>query len=145
MWEKLANILGGTFFGGVSEVIKTFVTDPTERLKAEAALLTLQINTQKEVAALEASDRDSARKREMAVGDKTTRNLAYLYTAGYFGVLYACWAYGIPKEGHDVFVTLLGVLTAAQAAIMNYYFGSSSGSTSKSNLIEKLSSSNGAK
>jgi hypothetical protein len=81
---------------------------------------------------------DSARKRETETNDPTVRRLSYVYTAGYFMSLGATWHWGIPVDGHDVFVTLLGVLTAAQAAIINYYFGSSHSSASKEKIIDRV-------
>lgn len=84
MFDKIVSILGGNLFDGVSNLIKTFVKDPTEALKAEHALLTLRIETERKLAELEAADRDSARKREMAVGGNTMATLTGFYTFGYF-------------------------------------------------------------
>lgn len=83
-------------------------------------------------------DRASARLRETQAQDPTTRRLAYLYTLGYFACLWAVWKFGLPDGIRDVMIGLLGVLTAAQAAILNYYFGSSAGSAKKSDAMTRL-------
>lgn len=80
-------------------------------------------------------DRNSARQREIAVKDNTNRNLAYAYTIGYFGLLGAILHWGVNKEVETLVNVLLGILTAAQASIMGYYFGSSKGSDEKTKII----------
>lgn len=84
------------------------------------------------------ADRASARDREVQTKDPTTRRLAYAYTVGYFLALWAVWKYGLPDQIKDVMIGLLGVLTAAQAAILNYYFGSSAGSAEKSAAMAQV-------
>ena len=84
-----------------------------------------------------AADRNSAREREIKTGDKTTRNLAYAYTIGYFVVLGVVMKTGVDPSMQNIIMVLLGVLTAAQAQIMNYYFGSSSGSAQKNTMLAK--------
>ena len=86
---------------------------------------------------IEAADRNSARDREIKTGDKTTRNLAYAYTIGYFVVLGVVMKTGVDQTMINIVMVLLGVLTAAQAQIMNYYFGSSSGSAQKNTMLAK--------
>ena len=59
--------------------------------------------------------------------------LSTIYTIGYCAVL---WQFVtgdvvIPAESSGTFNIILGVLTAAQTQIMNFWFGSSSGSKSK--------------
>ena len=59
--------------------------------------------------------------------------LSTIYTVGYCAVL---WQFVtgeviIPTESTTAFNIILGVLTAAQTQIMNFWFGSSSGSKSK--------------
>ncbi|HJW82424.1 MAG TPA: hypothetical protein VJ396_09290 [Acidiferrobacterales bacterium] len=88
-----------------------------------------------EVAAL---DRGSARDREIKVGDRTTKILAYAYTIGYFAIFATMMKTGVSDQMENIVMVLLGVLTAAQGQIMNYYFGSSSGSAQKNELMAKL-------
>lgn len=81
---------------------------------------------------LHVKDRDSA--RELAkVNMKPQVILSVLYTVGYIVVLWVFMsgevsiAVGIKSE----FNMVLGVLTAAQIQIMNFWFGSSAGSKQK--------------
>ena len=84
-----------------------------------------------------ASDRASARSREMSVKDHVNRNLAYLYTLGYFAIIGIVIFKGIPVEAKDLIIALLGMMSAALMAINGYYFGSSSGSAAKTELLGK--------
>ena len=60
-----------------------------------------------------------------------------LYVLG--AALWAVWRYGIPDDGpRDLLVGLIGVLSAAQATIMNFYFGSSSGSDQKTRILDRV-------
>jgi hypothetical protein len=94
-----------------------------------------------------AEDRASARAREIAVKDKTPTILAYGYTLGYFLVLAFLIYLGsrgkqLDGASKDLVNVLLGILSAAEVAIIAYYFGSSSGSAAKSVTIEKLAEKN---
>jgi len=91
-----------------------------------------------EIAAL---DRDSARSREVKTGDRTTKILAYAYTVGYFAIFAVMMKTGVNEQMQNIVMVLLGVLTAAQAQIMNYYFGSSSGSAQKNGLLAGINKS----
>ena len=89
---------------------------------------------------ISAMDRDSARGREVKTGDKTTKILAYAYTIGYFVIFATMMKTGVSDQMENIVMVLLGVLTAAQAQIMNYYFGSSSGSAQKNDLLAAMKS-----
>lgn len=84
---------------------------------------------------LEITDRQGARDREAKVGDKTNRNLAYAYTIGYFVIVAIVIFNGIRPEVKDMVNALLGMMSAALIAINSYYFGSSSGSAAKTELL----------
>lgn len=84
-----------------------------------------------------AGDRDSARKREVATGDWTNRILAAIYTLGYFWMLYYFMKYAMPEGNKDFLLPLLGVMTGGQVLIMQYYFGSSKGSSDKNVLLKR--------
>lgn len=93
-------------------------------------------------------DRMSARLREVALKDITPKILAFAYTLGYFFVLWLLWKKGMPTfkgippeqvvNVRDLINTLFGVLSAAQMAIITYYFGSSASSAQKSEILEKM-------
>jgi len=81
---------------------------------------------------LEFKDRSSA--RELAKVNMWPQILlSVIYTTGYFTLLYQLLSGTviIPLQNKDMLLPLLGVMTAAQVQIMNFWFGSSSGSKSK--------------
>lgn len=86
---------------------------------------------------LEYQDRDSARKMAMTAGIAPQIVLSGIYTLGYFLVMYVFLTGGISiaQDLKSEFNIVLGVMTTAQVQIMNFWFGSSSGSKEKT---EKL-------
>lgn len=80
-------------------------------------------------------DKDSARQREIAVKDKTPQILAYAYTLGYFTILGVTFKFGVPENGKEMINILIGILSAAQVGIIQYYFGSSAGSKQKTEVL----------
>lgn len=126
---------------------KTIVAQSPETVaKIRLAEIELEKQAQAQELDLErinAQDRASAREREIRTGDKTPRNLAYTYTAGFFLTLGAqFWLVIGGQEINPVALRLLdattGVLFAMMLATKDYYFGTSSGSKSKDSMIEKL-------
>jgi len=82
----------------------------------------------KEVTDLEqiaAGDRDSARKREEEVKDKTPRNLAYLLTLGFFGLLAALFFGSPPVDALPTLQIMTGSLGTAWVTMIAYYYGTS--------------------
>lgn len=86
--------------------------------------------------ALAAGDRDSARKREMTVMDWTPRILAYLVVGAFIGVVIGVLG-GWGKADSVLAGTLIGYLSAKAEQVIAYYFGSSSGSDKKTEIMAK--------
>lgn len=115
---------------------------PDEILKAKEAdqdfqfkMAELGFKDKYAIEQLVVDDRKNARQREISVGDNTTRILAGLYTLGYFGILLVAIFYEFPTENRDVLNALLGALTSIQLTIISYYFGSSRGSSEKTEIL----------
>ncbi|MCK5611782.1 hypothetical protein KAR91_58475 [Candidatus Pacearchaeota archaeon] len=88
---------------------------------------------------LHAKDRASARDMAAKTGIKPQVILSVLYTVGYIVVLYMFLSGGvdIAESIKAEFNMLLGVLTTCQVQIMNFWFGSSSGSKDKTHKLNK--------
>lgn len=71
------------------------------------------------------TDRDSARKREEEVKDKTPRNLAYLLTLGFFGLLAALFVGTPPPGALSTLQIMTGSLGTAWVTMIAYYYGTS--------------------
>lgn len=101
----------------------------------------------KQVADLEniaAGDRSNARAREIAVKDRTPAILAYLIISGFFGIALAQlvalmgWpdvAARIPPQGWVIIGNISGYLAAEAKAAAAYYFGTTSDSGRKTELL----------
>jgi len=101
---------------------------------AEQALIVRMRELDIRVDELEVQDRDSARKRESAVGDNTNRNLAYI-VVGSFIALVGSVMLGYAKIESVLAGTLVGYLSAKAEQVLAYYFGSSKGSSDKTKLL----------
>jgi hypothetical protein len=85
---------------------------------------------------MEFKDRDSA--RQLAKVDMRPQMvLSVIYTVGYFTLLYQFISGDlvIPLQNKDLLGPLIGVMGAAQVQIMNFWFGSSAGSTTKNTML----------
>jgi hypothetical protein len=103
----------------------------------QAQMTELGFNHIEKLESLATNDRISARDREIKTGDHTNRNIAYVYTIGYFILIGVVIVHGIPNETKDLVNALLGMMSAALLAINTYYFGSSSGSAAKTEIMGK--------
>lgn len=83
-------------------------------------------------------DRGSAREREIKTGDWAPKALASAITFGFFGVLFWMIAYGLPANGGEAMLVMLGTLGTAWGAIVSYYFGSSAGSREKTQAMNRM-------
>ena|SRR3990167_797003 len=87
--------------------------------------------------ALAVSDRASARNREIAVRDKMPMILALAVTGGFFAVFVIIIKVPIPTAVHDLVLIMLGGLAGNFNSVINYFFGSSSGSATKTDILAK--------
>jgi hypothetical protein len=88
-----------------------------------------------ELEQLAVSDRNSARQREMTVRDRIPAILAIGVTVGFFGILLYMLKAGLPNDGREPLLLMLGSLGAGWTSVMAYYFGSSAGSAKKDDTI----------
>jgi hypothetical protein len=90
-----------------------------------------------ELEQINASDRNSARDLAKAKGVQPQVILSTVYTVGYFWLLWAMLMGEviISPDVKGLINTLMGVMTAAQVQIMNFWFGSSAGSKAKTDQM----------
>ena len=120
----------------VEAVTKAIKADP----EAEAKIKQLEHDKFKAILA----DKDSARKREMAVVqsdsaptiNKIVTPALALGVTGLSFVLFAVLIFvEVKPEAKDILIYILGVLSAAVTQILSYYFGSSMGSKDKGDQL----------
>lgn len=83
---------------------------------------------------MDSKDRDSARSREASVKDPTNRVLAFLIIGGFL-TLTGSTLMGYTSVDSALAGTLVGYLSAKAEQVLSYYFGSTSGSLAKTQLM----------
>lgn len=91
-----------------------------------------------ELESITANDRDSARDRQVKMKDWTPSVLGLAIILGFFGMLAYIMKYGMPTQGNEVMLIMVGALSAMTTQVGNFFFGSSSGSKTKDALIADL-------
>lgn len=104
-------------------------------IKAEAEFKIALGRAAVDEAQIAASDRASARAREIAREDGTPAIMGGLIILGFFIVLGAMVTRRLPDGTETEFSIMLGALATMTAAVVNYYFGSSAGSREKTRLL----------
>lgn len=136
--------LADKFTGGDTGSVEDFLLSASPATLQELKLAELEFD--KEMAALgvdleeiAAKDRESARDLAKELGTNPQVVLSVVYTLGYFGVLlmFMTGNTTVPDNYATMFGGLLGVLSAAQVQIMNFWFGSSSGSKQKTAALAR--------
>jgi hypothetical protein len=87
---------------------------------------------------VDAGDRANARAREITMRDWVTPALAMATALAFFILLYLMLARSIPEPNKAAFDILLGILAGAMTQVLNYYFGSSSGSAAARSVIGRI-------
>lgn len=82
----------------------------------------------------EVNDRNGARERESKIGDHTNRNLAYAIITAFI-LMVGMTLLGITVADSVMAGTLIGYLSAKAEQVLSYYFGSTSGSSRKTELL----------
>lgn len=82
---------------------------------------------------LAAKDRQSARDMAISTSLRPQITLALIYTGGYFGVMLGLMTNSlvIPEGNEQLMAGLIGVLTAGQVKVLDFFLGSSAGSKMK--------------
>lgn len=106
----------------------------------QVQMQSLQINSVKDLEALAVQDRASAREREIRTGDSwTPRILAGVVVIGWLLVQFFILKHIIPAEMREIIMRSMGTLDMALGLVLGYYFGSSSGSDTKTHYLANKS------
>jgi hypothetical protein len=114
---------------------------PADELALQAAEQAFALALVDKVVALEAvdaSDRASARAREIAVKDWVPRVLALGVFSLFATALVLMHYHTIPLENRETSMQLLEILKMSTILVLGYYFGSSSGSASARTMLGRL-------
>jgi hypothetical protein len=142
VFSSIANALTGGIIGQVGDILDKTSTSDAERLQIQQAI---EKQVQDHTAVMEnllverekvaASDRASARGREIAVKDYIPGFLAFVITAGFFGLL-GWMMYEAPPKGSETTLNImLGSLATGWIAMVSYYYGSSASSAQKTTAM----------
>jgi hypothetical protein len=139
--KTLSTVLLGKDDGSEAEIAKALQGASPDQLaaikKIDADFKTRMAELEIDLERIVAGDRDSARKREVALGDHTPKILAAAITIGFFGILFWMFVHGVPKNGNEALLLMLGALQTAFTGVIAYYFGSSAGSKAKTDAMSK--------
>ncbi len=69
--------------------------------------------------------------------------LAAASTVGLFSAIGMLMEHNVPPESREALMVLVGALSTAWLAVMNYFFGSSAGSSKKTDILAKAVNGNG--
>lgn len=145
--NAVAKVLGADKIDPTPDALDAAITEaqgknPEILLELKKADAELQIrltemgfDSEEKILALQNADRSDARAREIAVKDRTPMILAFSVTVGFFGMLALLAFVKTEPTSHDVLLTMTGSLALAWSGIVGYYFGSSSGSAKKTELL----------
>ena len=116
----------------------TGTTEGLARLREiEAELQKVELEQEFKFAELEAHDRADARARQVSLKDSMPAQVFYLTSFGFFGALVFMFVRGIPAEGGEALLLMLGSLGTAWGASVAYFVGSSAGSKAKTDMLGK--------
>jgi hypothetical protein len=151
----LASALGGPLFGvavaGLTKILGIdggTVADVTKAISdgrvtpeqvAEIRKLELQYQSDEKergfrYSELEFKDRDSARQMQMTTKSTTPTVLTYMITTGFFAIL-GLMLYDDTVVNSPPLLIMLGSLGTAWTGCIGYWFGTTSGSIAKTNLL----------
>ena len=140
-------ISAGLEFAG--KVVDRIWPDATEKQKAEAAQIVAELTHEENIFSKEVEDRASARSRESQIATSEAAPLLNKIVLPILAigvlvlsfVLFYIIAFDnevVTSRNKDVIIYILGVLSAIDTQVIQYYFGSSSGSTQTRSFLENM-------
>lgn len=135
--RALAGIFGLRAEATPEEIRSTIDGDPERAMKLRLAEMHFHLETTR----LELADVKSARERQVEserVTGKRDANLyilAWVVIAGFFGLVGLLIYRPLPQDSTGVVFLLFGAIASGFTAILGYFFGSSKGSSEKTELL----------
>lgn len=124
----------------ILDVVKSGTMTPEQVAAIKTAEANLKIKLKEldiRVEELHAADRDSARKMQIQNRSWIPAVLTVLTVGGFFWLLIGSAMGDFTLQGSDIMMLLLGVLARETAGVYAYWFGSSSGSAQKTEMLKK--------
>lgn len=139
--SALTNALGlpsGSTEDDVAATMKTATPDQLLALKKAdqdfaVRMEELGIDLEK----VNAADRDSARRMQTETRSRMPAFIALMSLAGFFGILLCMIFVTLPATAEAPLNIMLGVLGTLVVGISNFFYGSSSGSARKTEMLHK--------
>ncbi len=140
----LLNALGLKSDAKPDEVMEAIKASPEAALKLKEAEIEFKVKMGEqrlEEVKANLADRGSARTREVEITKATGRRdinqyiLAWVIVSGFFGLTSLLVFKTVPQDSSGVVFMLFGALSAAFGGVTQYYFGSSKGSSEKTELL----------
>jgi len=140
-------ISAGLDFAG--KVVDRIWPDATEKQKADASRIIAELAHDENIFTKEVEDRKSARDREAQISTSADAPLLNKIVLPVLAIgvmvlsflLFYIVAFDsdlVNTRNKDVIIYILGVLSAIDTQIIQYYFGSSSGSTQTRTFLENM-------
>jgi uncharacterized membrane protein YeaQ/YmgE (transglycosylase-associated protein family) len=146
--QALSTVFLGTAEGTEDQIAEAVAKATPEQLlalrQAEKEFVVRMRELDIDVEKIAAADRDSARKREAATGDKVTpRTLAFIVVGAFLAMVASVLmgkVAGITDPTAAAMIgALIGNVSSKADLVFGYYFGSSAGSQQKSETLDRLS------
>lgn len=125
---------------GILEVVQSGTMTPEQIAALKTAEANIKIRLREldiKESEIQMQDRDSARKMQIQNRSWIPAVLTILTVGGFFWLLIGSATGSFSLEGSDIMMLLLGVLARETAGVYAYWFGSSSGSAQKTELLKK--------
>lgn len=124
----------------ITEVLQSGTMTPEQIVAVKQAETDLKVKLKEldiRVEEIAAQDRDSARRMQIQNRSWIPAALTVLTVGGFFWLLIGSAKGDFTLQGSDIMMLLLGVLARETAGVYAYWFGSSSGSAQKTEMLKK--------
>lgn len=131
-----------SFLQHIGDLFSQGVISTADIKKAEMShsekMAELGYKSMTDLAKIDADDRDSARKREIATKDETPKIIASVVVISWVFIQWHLINNSIPHDMREIIMRVLGTLDAALVMVLNYYFGSSASSKAKDDTLAAI-------